>query len=68
MIWSIIPENVIFAAGADTAALRQIGYLGRKVLVRQVSAGRGEIVALLSTDPADFLSPRLAPGSFIDLF
>jgi len=67
VIWSVIPESIIFAAGAKADELRQINYRGRKVIVRQAGSGRGEIVSLLSSDPADFLSPHLSPGSMIDM-
>ena len=67
MIWSIIPESVIFAGSIESGQIRQICYQGRKVLVRQASSGSGEIVGLISSDPADFLSPKYAPGTLVDL-
>ncbi|MEG1537516.1 MAG: YlzJ-like family protein [Clostridiales bacterium] len=66
MIWSIISEEEIFAdPGQRQIALRSIDYLGKRLLVRQGADGQGEIVSLLSTDPADFLDGRLAPGTRI---
>ena len=59
MIWSIIPEEFIFAGSEpELQAPGQRQYLGRQVLV---SSGR--IVGLLSTNPADYLDARLAPGA-----
>jgi len=58
MIWSIIPEEFIFAGAEQEAAPSQRQYLGRQVLV-----SNGRIVGLLSTNPGDFLDARLAPGS-----
>lgn len=58
MIWSIIPEEFIFAGEEAAAGPSQQQYLGRQVLV---SGGR--IVSLLSTDPSDFLDARFSPGS-----
>lgn len=67
MIWSIIPESVIFSGAADSEELYQVDYLGRKLLVRFGDNRSAQIVSLLSTDPADFLSPRFSPGAQIDI-
>lgn len=71
MIWSIIPENVIFSGDVngevDNEKLQQVDYLGKKVLVRLGTNRSVQIVSLLSTDPADFLSPRFSPGTQIDI-
>jgi hypothetical protein len=68
MIWSIVPEEVIFAA-AEEAELPAINgrYLGRQVMLRPCGEGLGEITALLSTDPADFLDLRLQVGRRVPL-
>lgn len=63
MIWSIIPEEVIFAAAEEENVLTMNGrYLGRQVMLRPCGEGLGEIMALLSTDPADFLDERFQVG------
>ncbi len=68
MIWSIISEEEIFAGEPmKVPALRSVDYLGKRLLVRPGADGQGEIVSLLSTDPADFLDGRLAPGTRIRL-
>ena len=67
MIWSVIPEDIIFAEQSDYEELRQVEYMGKLVTVRRLSPGRGEIISLLSTDPSDFLVKSLHPGSVIDL-
>lgn len=36
---------------------------GKQVLIEPLSADRGRIIRLLSTDPADFLETRFLPGS-----
>ena len=61
MIWSIIPEEFLFAAEQAEAELTLTEYLGRRVCLR---AGRVE--RLLSSDPADYLDPRFAPGALVD--
>ena len=68
MIWSIVPESLIFAETHDAVgSLRLTEYLGRKVLIRRLSSGKAEIVSLLSTEPSDFLVKSLHPGSVIDM-
>lgn len=65
MIWSIIPESVIFSGAVPAEQLRQIDYCGRMVMVRMDAQQCARVVKLLSTDPADFLLPQLQPGAAI---
>ena len=62
MIWSIVPEELLQGGNSE---LRQMDYLGRKVLARKNADGVYELSALLSSDPQDFLDPRFAVGSII---
>lgn len=79
IIWSIIPEEIIFASsdyatclgftGTDQSqvnGLTKASYLGRDVILLPLSNGKGRIISLLSTDPADFLDMRFAPNGEID--
>jgi len=66
VIWSIIPEDVIFAS-QQQPDYRQITYLGRQVTVIADDQGGGEIVALVSSNPADYLDQRFALGSKIKI-
>jgi len=66
MIWSIIPENVIFGTENESSELRQVSYQGKQVMIRSYANGKREMCALLSTDPADFLTPSFYPGSLIE--
>lgn len=61
MIWSVIPEEVVFKAGEKSSDLQLTEYLGRRVILRQ-----GRVDSLLSTDPADFLDQRFMPGSLVN--
>lgn len=63
MIWSVIPEEVIFSAPEKepAAQTKVVDYLGRRVALRQ-----GRVAALLSTDPADFLDQRFMPGALVN--
>ncbi len=79
IIWSIIPEEIIFASsdyatclgfmGSDQGevnGLTKANYLGRDVVLLRLSNGRGRIMSLLSTDPADFMDTRFAPNGEIN--
>jgi hypothetical protein len=66
MIWSIIPESVIFAQEADSISLKIIDYQGRKMVVRDQNQGQYEVISLMSTDPADYMNKGFAPGSLIN--
>lgn len=63
-----MPEEVIFAEpgreGRPPAAMRLMHVRGRAVLCEEARDG-WRVVRLLSTDPADFLAPELAPGALL---
>ena len=61
MIWSIIPEELIFAAEPKREAGQSVVFQGRRLYLRQ-----GRIEGLLSTDPLDYLNiagKRRLPGA-----
>ena len=58
MIWSIIPEELIFAAEPQHEAGRSVVHLGRRLYLRH-----GRIEGLLSTEPLDYLDRRFRPGA-----
>ena len=58
MIWSIIPEELIFAAEPRREIGRSVDYQGRRLYLR-----RGRIEGLLSTEPPDYLDRRFRPGA-----
>lgn len=60
MIWSIVPESMIFPAPAEEAAAQVATHCGRTVLVRA-----GRVVTLLSSNPEDFLDTRFMPGALV---
>lgn len=58
MIWSVVPEQLLFVGQEPEQALTIINYLGRQVAVR----GQ-QVDTLLSSDPNDYLDPRFNPGA-----
>ena len=69
MIWSVIPEEIIFPQNRteDMLSWRCMDHQGRRVLVAPGKDGTGVIMRLLSTDPQDYLDNSLAPGTKIPL-
>ena len=66
MIWSIIPEEIIFQDNSNEQTVKKINYLNRDVLVNYQKDGKGRIVSVLSTDPFDYLDQRIIPGTIIN--
>lgn len=75
MLYTIIPLEEVFAAPpwatgqADSQAAPQpavpavVG--GVQVLVSPSHDGKNRVERVISTNPVDYLDPRLAPGSLI---
>jgi len=66
MLYTVMPlELVLEDRTVAEKALFETTYLGRRVISRIGPSGQMEIVRLLSTDPQDYLDPRLCPGAFM---
>ncbi len=63
MIWSIIPEEIVFSQPTDMMACREYDYQGCKLLIRPYGDGRAQIQAIISSDPAHYM--HLQPGAII---
>lgn len=67
MLYTIIPEEVIFDDEGQVPAYKQLD-LGRfSLLVEPLNWGRARIVQVVSTDPQVFLNPILSPGVLLEL-
>lgn len=75
MLYTIIPLEEVFAAppwevghaGSAAAPHPPVPAVvgGVQVLVSPSYDGRNRVERIISTDPADYLNPRLAPGTLI---
>lgn len=74
MIWSIIPEDTVFAGvgafaapgqGESAGASLRLEVGGCPCQVRQGAEGSLWVEAVCSTNPKDFLRPELQPGQRI---
>ncbi len=68
MIWSIIPEEIIFGnlnQDEVKSGRRTRDYLGKRVQTIPYREGEDRIIALISSNPQDFLDLRFSPGTII---
>jgi hypothetical protein len=75
MLYTIMPLEEVFAAppweagyaGSAAAPHPPVPAVvgGVQVLVSPSYDGRNRVERIISTDPADYLNPRLAPGTLI---
>ena len=66
LLWSIIPEEVVFEGFNEERNYELLTYGERQVLVKKTPDGHNEIVRLFSSNPHDFMDDRFAPGALID--
>lgn len=63
ILWTIVPDEIVF--GSPEAARRRLAsYRARRVVCEATPDG-WRIATLLSTDPRDYLDPRLEPGRLV---
>ncbi len=65
LIWSIMPETVIFAGLENIEAGREILYCGRRLVVSELPGGKMCVMRVISSNPRDFMDPRFQPGAII---
>lgn len=66
LLYSIIPAEEVFRGmEGPSPSLVDVVAAGVQMQVEPTGAGRGKIVRLLSTDPADYLRAELQPGNVI---
>lgn len=65
MLWTIMPEDFIMENNDKINHAQEYLYEGRRILGYPRENGKVEIVQLLSSNPADYLNPRLSPGSTV---
>ena len=67
MLWSIIPEEVVFEHWQDHFMITEKSYKKGFLQVRTERNGYGSIERIISTDPKDYLNVMLIPGKRIRL-
>ena len=66
IIWSVMPEEAIFAPAEALSKKRVIAYLGRRVQIIPQQKGQSKIVGIISSNPGDYLDSQIAPGTIIN--
>ena len=62
VFWTAVEPSLLFAAAGPEAAEREVTSVHRRIVLAAAPDGSLSIRRLISTDPADFLDPRLQPG------
>jgi hypothetical protein len=65
MIHTVMPMEMIFPSPESAVSCREITTDGVYLLVEQLPDGRNRIERIISSNPMDFLNPRLQPGTVI---
>lgn len=65
--WTIAPMETLFSEAAKPPSYREIACGNATLLVEDVSDRQCRVVRVLSTDPMDFLTDRLQPGTVLRL-
>lgn len=66
MLYTSMPLEAIFPA-ETTVPLQEVFINGRLCLVKRGPDGSPRLERLISTDPKDYLNPRFAPNTLLDL-
>ncbi|MDP3487142.1 MAG: YlzJ-like family protein [Bacillota bacterium] len=67
VLYTIVPEEIVFQSKEEICASQEIVYNGKRVLVQPIDFKSFKIVQLISSDPSDFLLTDFQPGSIITL-
>jgi len=68
MLYSIIPNEEIWAEDVQSPTFCEMVIGDCKMLVEQLQNGQGRIERILSTDPQHYLDPRYQPGQIIRFY
>ena len=67
MLWSIVPEDVVFEHWQDDFIITEKPYKNGFLRVRAGENGYGSIERIISTDPKDYLNAALITGMKVRL-
>lgn len=65
--YTVVPMEYVLEEQEDERSLVHAAVNGCPVLVEPLGEGRGRIERILSTDPSQYLTLGLQPGSIVDL-
>ncbi len=66
LIWTVIPEELVFSGLEEVKREKEVVYRGRRLLVSPLPEGKMCIMRVISSNPRDFMDPRFQPGTVIN--
>lgn len=67
VLYTIIPEEIVFQSNEEISASQEIIYNGKRILVQPIDFKSFRIVQLISSDPSDYLLTDFQPGSVVTM-
>jgi len=65
-LYTTLPEEVVLEGMDQQRNWIETEFEGIKMQVEPLSFGEARVVRIYSTDPRDFLNPRIQPGAVIN--
>lgn len=65
ILWTIVPEETIFAEQQPVPVYEEITYLGQTVMVEKLAGNQFRVVRIITTIPGHYLRSELQPGTVI---
>lgn len=66
MLHTVIPIEDVLATAAPPPVYGDVAMGGRRLVVSYTPEGSARLERLISTNPLDYLHPRLQPGAALD--
>jgi len=66
ILYTAIPLELVVEGIEKGHNYKELELSGIKLLVEPVDVDRSRIVRIISTNPQDYLNPRLSPGTIIE--
>lgn len=67
ILYSIVPSEIVLKDidKGNQVILKEVEYMGEKIIVAPLQNNQYEIKRLISTSPRAFLDPKFQPGNII---
>ncbi|SHI69893.1 YlzJ-like family protein [Propionispora hippei] len=65
LLWTIMPLESIFPAEPYQPDYEEVTLGQSRVLMERINARQCKVVRLITTDPGEYLDPRLQPGTVV---
>lgn len=65
LLWTIMPLESVFPAEPYQPDYEEITLGQSRVLMERINARQCKVVRLITTEPGEYLDPRLQPGTVV---